>query len=227
MKICTFSDIHGQLDFKIDPCDLVLICGDIVPLDIQSRTKPSEKWFKNTFIPWCNNLPCDKVLFIGGNHDQWIEHHSNKLRAMLHGQDKIVYLECEVYEYQGKRIYGTPLCKIFCNWSFMRPYEEQDEIYDKHLKIIGNIDIVMSHDAPYGVSDVLLQEDCWWADGSHIGNASLRRFIEKLNPSILVKGHLHSTSREIEKLGETKVYSVSLLNENYKMVYKPTYIEIE
>ena len=28
-------------------------------------------------------------------------------------------------------------------------------------------------------------------------------------------------------LGETKVYSVSLLNENYEMVFEPTYIDLE
>ena len=60
----------------------------------------------------------------------------------------------------------------------MPSYEEQDEMYERHLNIIGKIDIFLSHDAPYGVSDIILQKDCWWADGSHIGNKSLRKFIE-------------------------------------------------
>ena len=68
MKICAFSDMHGQLDFKIEPCDIVIICGDIIPLRIQSFTGPSEVWLRDVFIPWCTNLPCEKVLFIAGNH---------------------------------------------------------------------------------------------------------------------------------------------------------------
>ena len=149
------------------------------------------------------------------------------MRLLLQGQDKITYLDCETFEYEGKVIYGTPLCKPFGRWAFMPSYEEQDERYERHLNIIGKIDIVLSHDAPYGVSDVILQKDCWWADGSHIGNKSLRKFIEAAQPKLQVKGHLHTTSREVEMLGETKVYSVSLLNENYEMVFEPTYIDLE
>ena len=227
IKICAFSDTHGQYDFEVKPCDIVLICGDIVPLNIQWNMNKSLEWFKTFFLPWCSNLPCEKVLFIGGNHDKFVKECTTELRDMLKGQDKVIYLECEIYEYKGKVIYGTPICKIFGRWSFMESQEEQMERYTRHLEAIGKIDIIMSHDAPYGVSDIILQEDCPWADGSHIGNNALRDFVEKAKPQILVKGHLHTTSREIEKLGDTDVYSVSLLNENYKMAYEPTYIEIE
>lgn len=34
-------------------------------------------------------------------------------------------------------------------------------------------------------------------------------------------GHLHSTSHDKEMLGDTEIYNVSLLDENYKMVYQP------
>lgn len=227
MKICAFSDMHGNLDFKVEPCDIVLICGDIVPLKIQGYTSPSEEWFKTTFIPWCNNLPCEKVVFIGGNHDWFIMRHPDRIRLMLEGQDKIVYLDCETFEYKGKTIFGTPWCKPFGRWAFMESYEEQDARYSRYVDIIGKIDILMSHDAPYGVSDVLLQRDCWWADGSHIGNESIRKLLDKAKPAVHIFGHLHSCQHEKTKHNETDVYCVSLLDENYDMVYKPLYVEIE
>ena len=227
MRICAFSDMHGQLDFKVEPCDIVLIGGDIVPLNIQSYSTPSEKWFKTVFIPWCTNLPCEKVVFIAGNHDFFAMRHPDRIRLLLQGQDKVTYLDCETFEYKGKTIYGTPICKPFGRWAFMESYEEQDERYARHLKIIGDIDIILSHDAPYGVSDVILQKDCWWADGSHIGNESLRKFIEAAKPTINLHGHLHTSNREEELLGNTKVYNISLLDEDYKMVFEPTYIELE
>lgn len=68
MRICAFSDMHGQLNFKVEPCDIVMICGDIVPLMIQKFTDLSEDWFRDVFIPWCTNLPCEKVLLVAGNH---------------------------------------------------------------------------------------------------------------------------------------------------------------
>jgi Icc-related predicted phosphoesterase len=108
----------------------------------------------------------------------------------------------------------------------MPSYEEQDEKYERHLKAIGKIDIVLSHDAPYGVSDILLQRDCWWADGTHIGNESLAKFLEKAQPTLSLHGHLHSTAHTKEMLGETSVYNISLLDENYDMVYEPLYLEI-
>ena len=228
MKICAFSDMHGQLDFKVEPCDIVLIGGDIVPLNIQSYSTPSEKWFKTVFIPWCNNLPCEKVVFIAGNHDYFLLRHPDRMRLMLkENGDKVVYLDCEIFEYKGKTIFGTPWCKPFGRWAFMESYEEQDKRYARYLDIIGKIDILMSHDAPYGVSDVLLQEDCPWADGKHIGNESLRKLLDKAQPQYNFHGHLHSTNRNAEYLGKTIVHNVSLLDEFYKMVYKPLYIEID
>lgn len=230
MKVCAFSDIHGNLDFSITPCDLVLICGDIIPLKIQQSTYGSERWLKHKFIPWCNKLPCEKVIFIGGNHDRFLDHHGNKVKTMLENNNKISYLNCEFYEYKGKRIFGSPLCKIFGYWYFMLSYKMQDSIYDKIAdELEKKIDIMITHDAPYGISDICMQENCPWTNGTHIGNESLLKFINKLKdkaPSILLHGHLHSSNHDCEMLNETEVYNVSLLDENYMMHYEPKYFEI-
>ena len=146
---------------------------------------------------------------------------------MLNGNDKVTYLNCEVYTYKGINIYGTPLCKIFGHWSFMETYELQDEKYDKQIETLPKIDILMAHDSPYGISDILLQKDCPWADGTHIGNESLRRFCEKIKPKLFVKGHLHSTEHGCLMLNDTSIYTVSLLDEKYEMSYKPLYIEFD
>ena len=70
MLVTALSDIHGTLlpieSFK--PCELVCICGDISPLNIQGTHKKMRKWLVNEFKPWCESLPCDKVIFIAGNH---------------------------------------------------------------------------------------------------------------------------------------------------------------
>ena len=227
MKICAFSDMHGQLNFKVEPCDIVLIGGDIIPLKIQNYTVESEEWFKTVFIPWCNGLPCEKVIFIAGNHDFFLMRHPDRMRLMLKNQDKIVYLDGEIFEYKGKVIFGTPWCKPFGRWAFMESYEEQDKRYARYLEIIGKVDIVLSHDAPYGVSDIILQKDCWWADGTHIGNQSLKKFLEAAKPEYCWHGHLHTSNREEEMLEDTKVYNVSLLNENSEMTFKPQYFELK
>lgn len=222
MKICALSDLHGTLlpVEDIEPCELVCICGDIVPLNIQSNSKKTRRWLKEDFKSWANTLPCDKVLFIAGNHDL----HLNLafMKEHFSSQDKVTYLFHENYVYKAKNgreytIFGTPYCKQFGNWAYM----EADEMLVKLFQAIPkDLDILMTHDAPYGVSDVLLQ-NVPWNTGEHIGNIPLREAILEKSPRYNIHGHLHSTSHEFENLGITKVVNCSLKDEHYQPVYYP------
>lgn len=227
MKICGISDIHGDLSVKIQPCDVLCICGDIVPLEVQVNSKKSKRWLKELFIPWCSKQPCKKVLVVGGNHDFFLWHHPLQMKEMVKEEEKIEYLLNEGYEFEGVKFFGTPLCKEFGYWAFMYPYDEQDRILDKALEEWGkNIDVLLTHDSPYGVSDIILDKSCPWATDEHIGNKSLEAFIIKTAPKLHLHGHLHSTNHDEEILGVTKVYCVSILGEQYTIEYEPQYFDI-
>lgn len=227
VKICAMSDLHGYLP-SVEPCDLVLICGDIVPLRIQGRTKDSYKWFSTEFKEWAMNLPCDKVIFIAGNHECTLPNHYNDYKQLFYNDSKVTYLCHEGYIYKGLdgkeySIFGTPYCKVFGNWAFML---SDPELEEKYSEIPENLDILITHDAPYGVSDVLLQKECKWATGEHIGNVPLREAILEKQPKIHVFGHLHSVSKEFNTLGSTKVRNCSIKDEFYNVAYPPTYFTI-
>ena len=227
MKICGISDIHGDLSVKIQPCDVLCICGDIVPLEVQVNSKKSKRWLKELFIPWCSKQPCKNVLVVGGNHDFFLWHHPLQMKEMVKEEEKIEYLLNEGYEFEGVKFFGTPLCKEFGYWAFMYPYDEQDRILDKALEEWGkNIDVLLTHDSPYGVSDIILDKSCPWATDEHIGNKSLEAFIIKTAPKLHLHGHLHSTNHDEEILGVTKVYCVSILGEQYTVQYEPQYFDI-
>ena len=227
MKICGISDIHGDLSVKIQPCDVLCICGDIVPLEIQVNSKKSKRWLKELFIPWCSKQPCKKVLVVGGNHDFFLWHHPQQMKEMVKEEEKIEYLLNEGYEFEGVKFFGTPLCKEFGHWAFMYPYEEQDKILEKALEEWGkNIDVLLTHDSPYAVSDIILDKSCPWATDEHIGNKSLEAFIIKTAPKLHLHGHLHSPNHDEEILGVTKVYCVSILGEQYTIEYEPQYFDI-
>lgn len=233
MRICGISDMHGNLDFSIEPCNVLCICGDIFPLKIQGYSKPCEKWFKNDFLTWCNKQPVETILLIAGNHDWYFERHADDAKKMILQfpdlKPNVVYLQDELYEYINEddgsiyRFYGTPWCHKFGSWAFMPEFD--DALIEKFESIPENINVLMTHDAPYGVSDVCLQ-DVWWNKKEHIGSKPLTDAIMQRQPVTCLHGHLHTTNHEEEKLGNTSVYNVSLLDENYEMVYKPLYLEI-
>ena len=219
MKICAISDLHGDL-INISPCNLLIICGDIVPLNKQTSGHKSLAWLRNKFIPWATDLPCDKVIFIAGNHDWVAEKSSGHLFEMFPKYGKITYLFHEDYEYEGLKIFGTPYCKIFYNWAFM---EDDSILEEKYKDIPKDLDILITHDAPYGVSDILLQSGY---TKEHIGNKPLRDAILEKEPKYVLHGHLHSTSHEFELLGSSKVVNCSIKDEQYQLVYDPIYFEI-
>lgn len=230
MKICALSDLHGTLlstEDYFEPCELVCICGDISPLNIQANHKKMRKWLINEFKPWCESLPCDKVIFIAGNHD-FSFHNLDFMYSIFPRNGKVTYLFHEGYTYtaeNGKeyRIFGTPYCKLFGNWAFMEMDDILTRLYDN---IPENLDILLSHDQPYGYGDVLLQEDYRWADGSHIGNKPLLKAILEKKPKLQLNGHLHSCDHSMIEIGDTKHYNVSIKDEKYLPVYEPLYIEI-
>ena len=91
-------------------------------------------------------------------------------------------------------------------------------------KINKNCDIVITHDAPYGTSDICFESI--WNNKDHIGNLELTEVVEEKQPKLLLHGHLHSSNHECEMLGDTKVYNVSVVNEKYLINYKPLEIEL-
>ena len=124
MKICAISDTHGYLP-DIKPCDILLICGDISPLNYQRSIPLMNDWIDCEFTEWVKNLPCEKVVFIAGNHDLFLERTPKEIirdNLSILTNNKAKYLEDDYYDYlsdTGKiyRIYGTPACRIFGNWA--------------------------------------------------------------------------------------------------------------
>ena len=228
MKCICLSDLHGTLlpvEDYFEPCELVCICGDISPLNIQANHKKMRKWLVNDFKPWCESLPCDKVIFIAGNHDFSFQN-LDFMYTQFPKDKKVTYLFHENYVYTSRSskeysIFGTPYCKLFGNWAYM----EMDDVLDKlYQDIPENLDILLTHDAPFGVSDVLLQ--LGYYTGEHIGNKPLSAEILRKAPKIVCHGHLHSTSREFEEWGYSKVINCSIKDECYNPIYEPLIIEI-
>lgn len=226
MKIAAISDLHGDLIDLCEDCEVVFICGDISPLAIQVNDRKMKKWLQEDFKPWCDQLPCDKVCFIAGNHD-WIFSRNKEIRKLFPKDSKITYLFHEDTTYKSKdgreyRIFGTPYCRQFHNWAFMASDEELQRLY---LEIPDNLDILLTHDQPYGYGDVILQ-NVYWNTGEHIGNKPLTEAVFSRQIKYMFCGHLHSTTHNLVEISNTKRYNVSIKDEYYNIVYKPLYLDI-
>lgn len=226
MKICAISDTHGFLP-EIEPCDLLLISGDIIPLYIQRNNIASSNWFYTEFTDWIGQLKCDKIICIAGNHDFYL---SNIIYFPIKDwtRGKCIYLQDKLYKYLDKdgkewNIYGTPWTHKFGNWTFMLEDEELSTMYNK---IPSNIDILLCHDTPKYKKLGILPPSKWSPVDIDAGNEPLTKVIKRVQPKYVFCGHLHTCRSKYEKIVESEVYNVSLLNNDYQRVYKPLYLEI-
>lgn len=234
MKIAVISDLHGYLPIYpseywngIEECEILLICGDILPLNIQTNMPKSKDWLIVDFKLWASDLPVEKVYIVAGNHDFWFERNSLESHSIFSKYDKVTYLCNEFTDYLSTqdskvyRIFGTPYCKIFGNWAFMR---NNEFLAQKYNEIPENVDIFISHDAPK-VSDIgLIKEGNW--SGTDAGNPVLAKYILEKKPKYAFCGHIHSGNHEIQEVEGIKFANTSVVNERYDLFYKPLIIRI-
>lgn len=226
MKVAVFSDCHGDLP-NIDPlCRVVMICGDICPTRNHS-VNYQDAWINSIFLPWIVENQFEKVILVPGNHDYIFESKSeNYLRDLELKSNNILKILINegitIHNENGNEIiiYGTPYCKLFGNWAFMRDYVTLKELYKK---IPDNLDILLCHDAPdINGQGVILQGHYF---GTNAGNIQLANAVLRTKPKRLFHGHIHSSPRENNYEGII-MNNVSLKDETYQSVFPVTIINL-
>jgi len=215
MKIIAISDMHGKLNgIKIPPCDLLLIAGDIAPWN--GRYHSQQNWFVFKFLNWLNKVPAKHIVAIPGNHDYACKNNgTNYINSLLpkhvhliHGQQVII---------EGLKIWGTAWQPYFFDWAFNLP---EDELAKKYKLIPNDTDILLTHCPPKGVCDLTIEA----GRGPQGSEQLMLRLLEmQPGPIVNVCGHIHEGHGE-GKIGNTKIYNVSVLDHKYDMVYPPTEI---
>lgn len=233
MKIAAISDLHGDLP-EIKESDILLIAGDISPLQIQFNKPKMKIWLETEFAYWIKSLPVDKVYMVAGNHDAYFEN-INPMNLFKLKQDcnfKLIYLENDwiIHRHRGKeyKIFGTPYCHTFGQWPFMR---SEEYMVNKFKEIPDKCDIIISHDPPYAVGqvDMILGKRRWSNEvPSSIGNIPLSNRLVGVDFKLLVCGHIHTGDHRLFKDNLSgSVVNVSIKNEEYDVEFKPFYIEMD
>lgn len=219
-----------------EPAEILFISGDICPTYSHGITF-QEEWLRTDFVSWVNSLPFKQVIFIAGNHDFWFQRNGDdeiKIYEYFHKptNGKLIYLQDTEFHYDYMppekagaiipyKIYGTPWCKMFGNWAFMKELDDLPEVYGK---IPYNCDILLTHDAPQYKGLGEINEGMW--KGVDAGNPVLFEAIKEKKPKYSFNGHIHTGNHTPVKTDDTTFMNASVLNERYKIAYNPTYIEL-
>lgn len=238
MKLIALSDLHGNLPTIQDDFDLMVICGDICPVFSHDYFFQSA-WIRYDFINWVNKLNFknddSRVILVAGNHDFFFESNGKNTYLMYEiltkaTNGRLIYLHNSDYQYNhidndgniiNYNIFGTPYCKLFGNWAFMRSNEFLSEAYSK---MPYNLDILISHDAPKIGGVGVIKKGLYTFEDA--GNKILADEILKKTPKYVFCGHIHSGEHNLTKVENINLYNVSLSNENYNLIYKPLILEI-
>lgn len=218
MIVDCIADLHGHYP-KLDGGDLLIVAGDLTGTDSVDEHDEFEDWLE------CQ--PYRKIVFIAGNHDNFVQarHFDYLYKSAI--RSKAEYLCDSGTDFEGLEIWGCPWTKTF--WD-MNPtckaftVDTEDELMEKFDQITGCPDILITHSPPYGILDGIPMED-----GSvfHAGSKSLLSYLKNvLRPKLHVFGHIH------EGYGKEQVFATydqkmmdsvnaSLVNEHYRPVNKP------
>ena len=231
MKVIATSDLHGILPMIEEEFDLLLIAGDVCPVWCHER-QYQWAWLNEDFLNWAKNLPFkdewSKVVMCPGNHDLILDEVSTtKIKSWTDKSDRLIYLNNEQYDFEyltdngieKLKIFGTPYCKVFGNWAFMR--ENLEKYYDF---IPEGLDILISHDAA-DIDGLGMIKSGMYA-GTNAGNTVLADYVEKTKPKYYFCGHIHSGRHEMKEIDGVKSVNVSYVSERYQPENKPFIFEI-
>ena len=226
MIVKAVSDIHGNLPKIEDEFDLLLIAGDITPALWGYYSKSVQwDWIIDEFKQWIDSLPYrtswSKVFIVPGNHDKVFENLSNperlELQLKLGGRCELLIHEEKIFTEITEdnktidyRIFGTPYCKMFGNWAFMK--------YDSFLKerfneIPEGLDFLVTHDPPTlnGMGKITQGHQ----KGKDAGNELLSKRILEVKPKFVFSGHIHSGNHNLEEVEGIQMANVAYVDENY------------
>lgn len=192
MFITAAADIHGHLP-EMAPCDMAVICGDIFPGEMEREPERQGKWFLSDFLPWAEQIECERIILIAGNHDYWIEANNQILLEEFapSAGHKLVYLCDSGLMFHGLQIYGTPWVPPPArNKAFAL---EKVELKEKFAQIPQQVDLLITHTVPNNCNGL----DCTEYEQRLWGSAELREAVEIRHIDCLIGGHIHAPKETV------------------------------
>lgn len=210
MRIACVSDLHEHL-VEVPPCDLLVVAGDLTYAFGGSTDK--RRWLEGAFAEWLEAVPADEIVVVAGNHDREIEQSGFPAGLRCH------YLQDQPVELLGISIWGTPWQPWFHDWAFNAPRVGGESfLADQFSAIPVATDVVVCHGPPLGYGDR--------TPHGHVGSAALTETIDRVNPGLVVCGHIHSGAGRYAR-GEVSIINASIVDERYEPIRQPDVVELD
>jgi putative phosphoesterase len=202
MKIFVLTDIHGRTEYPGDvitemmKADIVVIAGDITNF---GGSKEATRIING--ISTFN----DSIIAVPGNCDRpgvgdVLSAHGMNLHGKARTSDKVQFLGI--------------------GGSNRTPFRTPNEYSEDEMKrILGDLPetsntsfrILISHAPPFNT-----RMDRMFI-GVHVGSKSIREYVEKIRPDIVVCGHIHE-ARGVDQLGKTLIINPGPFPKHYALV---------
>lgn len=187
-RILAFSDLHHsraraeELVAASADADFVIGAGDFC----NHRQKQQEA------MNLLGGISKPFITVPGNNEsDEELRDAAHVGTTVLHG---------EATEISGLKIFGIgagiPLTP-FTDWSFDLTEEAATVLLDR----CGDVDILISHSPPKGIADKT-------SGGLSIGSTAVRECIERVQPKLVLCGHVHECWGQIGKIGKSLVHNL-------------------
>jgi Icc-related predicted phosphoesterase len=222
MLIRAYSDLHGYLPV-IEPCDALLIAGDICPSSGQygdHTPKTQARWLKEVFNPWCEAMPVEQIVLVAGNHDVILSPIEGRGYTWNLGEKVSYLLDTSVRLNGGPTIFGSPWIPDLPGWPF---HKSADDLRKLASDLPEGQDIWLLH-APPACTDPGYRLDVARRQQKRIGNRFITPIIRERGPQLVICGHVHEGYGQAT-IGETQIANVAFLDERYVVRWRHLDIE--
>jgi Icc-related predicted phosphoesterase len=231
MRIVALSDQHGHLP-EIPSCDLLIVAGDVCPDRVgpfRAMQDPDQQksWFDRNIRPWLARAPATHKIVTWGNHDwcgQLCSFRRDSPAEASLTEFQILVDEATMVPSNGKAgeqisVWATPWSNQFMTWAFMKPPGELEAVY---AQIPEGVDILVSHQPPYGYGDRSLKMGSRQVE--HLGSRELLEALDRVRPKLVICGHIHDGYGRSE-YDAIPICNVSVVDDQYRLVHPPTVID--
>lgn len=211
LRIACISDTHDIHYPQIPEVDAVIHAGDIT-----LSGRPDETL---RFLRWFEGLPIKHKLFIGGNHDKFLEQYG---AAFMNDYKSIQMLWDSSYDLDGYKVWGSPTSP---GYGHIRAFAKEREALEEHWeRIPSDVDIIVTHGPAYGMRDNVRY------GAEHLGDSALLEALSHRSPRYHICGHIHGGRGMESAFGRnafTTYVNAAVLNEAYHPYdYDPIVIEL-